>query len=119
MEQSTVIGQILLCSPSLRVTVLHVQLPNCVVWAEQTGTQHSYTLRGTGFELRMLVFEEGGVLPMGIIYNVAIPTMAIANTSTIMISSKPASEDSPMNRMMQARYKDTGMPGAASPLFIS
>jgi len=49
------------------------------------------------------------VLPMGIIYNVAVPTMAIANTASIMISSKPASEDSPMTRLINARYKDTGI----------
>ena len=48
------------------------------------------------------------MLPMGIIYTVAIPTMALANTASVMISSKPASEDSPMNHLMNARYKDTG-----------
>lgn len=48
------------------------------------------------------------MLPVGLLIRVVIPTIARKNTVIIGISSKPVSEDSPMNMMMKARFLDTG-----------
>lgn len=53
------------------------------------------------------MFEELGFIPKKVL-DVTIPTLALEYMTTLGISSKPVSEDSPMNHMMNARYKDTG-----------
>lgn len=48
------------------------------------------------------------MLPVGLIYNIVLPTMILAHTVFIGISSKPVDEDSPMYRLIAKRYPETG-----------
>ena len=61
-----------------------------------------------GREVRYIIAEELGVLPVGLIYNIVLPTMILAHTVFIGISSKPVDEDSPMYRLIAKRYPETG-----------
>jgi hypothetical protein len=56
-----------------------------------------------GYKIAWMFFEELGQLPADLLYKVAIPMMALRRVSAIGISSKPTSEDSPMNRLINAR----------------
>ncbi len=58
--------------------------------------------------MRYIIAEELGVLPVGLIYNIVLPTMILAHTVFIGISSKPVDEDSPMYRLIAKRYPETG-----------
>lgn len=71
-------------------------------------TNELQTLRGVGREVRYIIAEELGVLPVGLIYNIVLPTMILAHTVFIGISSKPVDEDSPMYRLIAKRYPETG-----------
>lgn len=58
--------------------------------------------------MRYIIAEELGVLPVGLIYNIVLPTMILAHTVFIGISSRPVDEDSPMYRLISKRYPETG-----------
>lgn len=45
---------------------------------------------------------------MGLIYNIVLPTLQLAHTVFIGISSRPVDEDSPMFRLISKRYPESG-----------
>lgn len=47
-------------------------------------------------------------MPVGLIYNIVLPTIKLVHTVFIGISSRPVDEDSPMFRLISKRYPETG-----------
>jgi len=52
--------------------------------------------------------EELAVLPKKLIYNIMIPTMVLAHTLFFGISSRPVDKNSPMFRLMDKKWPETG-----------
>jgi hypothetical protein len=69
--------------------------------------------------VRFIIAEELAVLPIGLIYNIVLPTMILANTVFIGISSRPVDEDSPMYKLISKTYPETGLPVIVSRIFTT
>lgn len=59
------------------------------------------------------------MLPVGLIYNIVLPTMILKNTVFIGISSRPVDEASPMFRLISKRYPETGKRVIKSSIFTT
>lgn len=67
-------------------------------------------MRGVGAGVDVNIGEEMGVLPKKLINNIMIPTMALAHTLLFGISSRPVDKNSPMFRLMEKKWPETGKP---------
>jgi hypothetical protein len=54
--------------------------------------------------------EEMGILPSSLIYTIVIPTLILAHTLLFGISSRPVDKNSPMFRLMDKKWPETGKP---------
>jgi hypothetical protein len=72
-----------------------------------------------GRDVDINIGEEMGVLPKKLINTVMLPTMQLNNTLLFGISSRPVDRNSPMFRLMEKKWPETGKPIIKTRVFIS
>ena len=70
-----------------------------------------------GTRVDVNIGEELAVLPKKLIYTIMIPTMVLAHTLFFGISSRPVDKNSPMFRLMDKKWPETGKPIIKSVIF--